>query len=198
MMTRGKPKSKETCIRTCIVSGEKRHKNELIKFSINPQDVVVPDILGKLPGRGLWLYCTRNNLEKAIERNMFNRAARQRVEIPDDLLYKVEGGLVERLIGLLAIARKSGLLVAGFEQVKTEIRTQKVSLLFHGSDGSKRQLSKLLPAETQLPLIRCLSSAELGKIFGRGLVMNLGVRSNGLVETIRLVSNRLTLFRNSL
>jgi len=195
-MSRGKPKSHETGIRTCIVTGEKRHQSELVKFITDPQGNIVPDIFGKLPGRGLWMYCTSNNLERAIAKNIFSRAARKHIEIPDNLLYKVECGLVERLVGLLAIARKSGLLIAGFERVQSEVRANKIIILFHGSDGSERQFSKIITAQRQFHVFNCLSSTEQGKVLGKDIVMYLGVRPGGLIEGISLAARRLSVMRS--
>ncbi len=194
-VSRGKSKSHDICIRTCVVTGEERHQSELIRFVLDPAGTLVPDIHGKLPGRGLWVRATRENLTTAVSRNLFGRAARRRVDVPDNLVYMLETGLVERLMGLLALARKSGLAVAGFEKVRGEIGTQKITLLLHGSDGSERQLGKLLATARDLRRNGCLSSAELGRVFGREFVMYLGVRPGKLADVVSLTAMKLSVLR---
>ena len=61
--------------RKCIVTGDVQPKSGLIRFVIGPDGQVVPDILGKLPGRGLYVTSDREVIEKA-KRGQFARAAR--------------------------------------------------------------------------------------------------------------------------
>ena len=41
--------------RRCIVSGAPFPKEALMRFCVNPQGVIVPDVAGCLPGRGIWV-----------------------------------------------------------------------------------------------------------------------------------------------
>ena len=49
----GKVKSRNDPERRCIVSGEAQPKRGLIRFAVSPDGILVPDILEKLPGRGI-------------------------------------------------------------------------------------------------------------------------------------------------
>ena len=55
----------------------------MIRFVLDPAGQVVPDVDGRLPGRGMWLSAERNVLNKAVGANVFARAARPpaRVEV---------------------------------------------------------------------------------------------------------------------
>src|SRR6056297_557202 len=72
--------------RKCIATGEVRPKHGLIRFAIGPEGQVVPDILEKLPGRGIWVSSTREALETAAKKGLFSRGAKQRVTVPDGLV----------------------------------------------------------------------------------------------------------------
>jgi len=62
----GKDKDRESGPdRKCIATGEVRPKAELIRFVVGPDDQLVPDLAGKLPGRGIWVTATRAALETA-------------------------------------------------------------------------------------------------------------------------------------
>ncbi len=64
-MTRGGRKDdSEGPERRCIVSGEVGPKAGLIRFVTGPDGTVLPDLLGKLPGRGFWVTSTREALAK--------------------------------------------------------------------------------------------------------------------------------------
>ena len=66
-MTRGGHKDENDDVeRKCIVTGEVQPKAGLIRFVIGPDNQVVPDILGKLPGRGIYVTADRAILEQVI------------------------------------------------------------------------------------------------------------------------------------
>ncbi len=71
--------------RRCIVTGESQPKGGLIRFVVGPDAQVVPDILGRLPGRGFYVAADRAAIEKAATKGLFARAARQPVTVPDGL-----------------------------------------------------------------------------------------------------------------
>ena len=51
--------------RKCIATGEVQPKNGLIRFVVGPESQIVPDVLEKLPGRGIWVSADREALDKA-------------------------------------------------------------------------------------------------------------------------------------
>ena len=117
-MTRGGHKDENDDVeRKCIVTGEVQPKAGLIRFVIGPDNQVVPDILGKLPGRGIYVTADRAILEQA-RKGQFSRSAKQAVTVPDGLLDEVERQIARRTVDLIALTRKAGRAVCGFEKVK--------------------------------------------------------------------------------
>jgi len=57
----------------------------MVRFVIGPDEEVVPDIKGCLPGRGFWLSARRDMVNTACAKNLFAKAARVRVVAPADL-----------------------------------------------------------------------------------------------------------------
>ena len=57
--------------RKCIATGEVQPKYGLIRFVVGPDQMVVPDVLEKLPGRGIWVAADRQALEKACKTGLF-------------------------------------------------------------------------------------------------------------------------------
>lgn len=151
--------------RSCIVTHAVKEKGELIRFVIGPNDTLVPDITGKLPGRGLYVLASRLTLAEAIAKRAFSRAAKTQVHIPDDLSAKVEAQLARRVGEALSLARKSGQVVMGFDQVEAAVKSGKVEALIHASDAGVDGVKKLSgytgPVFDQLP--RELLSEVLGK-----------------------------------
>jgi len=170
-------------MRKCIASGDLLPKAQMIRFVVGPDNAVVPDILGKLPGRGIWVSATRDALEKATAKNLFARAAKQTVTVSDDLVARVEAQLAQRLIDLIALARKSGLAVSGFEKVKDRLNKEDVKVLLQSSDGSERGKTKLWTPEGAR-YVGWLTTRELGQAFGRETVVHAAIGAGGLAPRV--------------
>lgn len=192
-MTRGgKEKLHGDPERRCIATGEVQPKRGLIRFAVSPDGVVVPDILEKLPGRGIWVAAERDALETAVRKGLFARAARQQVRVPDSLVDDVESALAKRLIEGISMARKAGKAVAGFEKVKDWLGREEVRILFQATDGSERGKSKLYPPGGRGSFFEVLTASELGLSFGRERVIHAALGFGGLTERIREDAIRLS------
>jgi len=165
--------------RKCIVTGEVQPKTGLIRFVVGPDDRVYPDIFGKLPGRGMYVSATRAALD-AASKGQFSRSAKQNVSVPDGLADDVERQVARRALDLIALTRKSGRAVCGFEKVKGWLAGgERVRVLLQASDGSERGKAKLWTPEGAR-YFGCFTSAELGLAFGRGSVIHGALAAGGL------------------
>ncbi|OIP86839.1 MAG: hypothetical protein AUK37_02495 [Rhodobacterales bacterium CG2_30_65_12] len=184
-MTRGgQPKSGDDGPeRRCIATGETQPRHGLVRFVVSPDGTVVPDLLGKLPGRGIWVAAERKAMEKAVLKGLFARAARQPVNVPEDLIAMVEEGLADRVVHLISLARKAGGAVAGYEKVKDWLVKDRAKVLIQASDGSERGKSKLSTPQNG-SFIGCLTAGELGLAFGRENVIHGALAGGGLTERV--------------
>jgi predicted RNA-binding protein YlxR (DUF448 family) len=192
-MTRGgREKTRDDPERHCIATGETHPKRGLIRFVVSPEGQVVPDLLGKLPGRGIWVAADRDALETAVRKNLFSRAARQQIAMPDGLLADVEAGLVRRVVDLLSMARKAGQAIAGFEKVKDWLAKEEAAILLQASDGSERGKSKLRPPGGKGSFFGVLTASEIGLAFGREHVIHAALAGGGLADRFREDAIRLS------
>lgn len=184
-MTRsGRDKTRDDPERRCISTGAVGPKQGLIRFVVGPGGDIVPDIAGKLPGRGIWVTADRAALDKAVAKGLFARAARRAVEVPGDLVALTEAALVRRVIGLISLARKAGDAVAGYEKVKDWLEKGRAAVLIQARDGSERGKAKLWPPEPdesgQDVFVGCLSAQEIGLAFGREHAIHAALAAGGL------------------
>ncbi|MCM2561933.1 RNA-binding protein [Lutimaribacter sp. EGI FJ00015] len=184
-MTRGgkKKASVDGAERKCIVTGETAPKAGLIRFVVGPDATIVPDLAEKLPGRGIWVSADRAAIDKAARKGLFSRAARTKVNAPDDLAERVEAMLARRVVDLLGLARKSGGAVAGFEKVKDWLAKDEAEVLIQASDGSGRGKSKLSTPQGGR-FIGWLTADELGLAFGRQNVIHVALAAGGLAPRV--------------
>jgi hypothetical protein len=171
-------------------------KAGLIRFVAGPDDTVVPDLAGRLPGRGMWVTADAATLRLAAGKGFFARAAKRPLRVPPDLAARVEALLAERLVELVALARKAGQAVAGLEKTKAALVAGQAALLLQAADGSARERGELRPPEGENTLVSCLFGHELGLSFGRDRVIHAAVLAGGLGDRIRDEALRLSGIRD--
>lgn len=174
--------------RRCIASGEVRPKQGLLRFAVGPDGVLVPDLAERLPGRGLWLTADPALLKKAIAKNLFAKAARQRVVLPEDLEARIGVLLRQRVLELLSLARRAGDLVAGHDKVRQRLESGAAALLLQAEDGAEDSCGRLARlAEGVRPgidIYRVLPAVELGAAIGREQAVHVAVDPGGLAERL--------------
>lgn len=176
----------------------------MIRFVVGPDDIVVPDIAGKLPGRGLWVTASREMVDLAVKKQAFAKAAKAKVLAPVDLSDQVEALLRRAILSLLGFARRAGALVQGYEKIKELLgapdAARTISALIEAADGAedgrKSILAKARAMSLPAPVIGCFTSAELSMALGLEHVIHAalaprrpdakGLASRILDETLRL------------
>ena len=167
--------------RRCIVSGESGGKDGLIRFVLDPEGQVVPDLAEKLPGRGLWVTAVREMVEKAALKGPFATAAKAPAKAGPALADLVERLLARRAADALGLARKAGALETGFEKVLTAIERGRIAALVEARDGAedgRRKLEQRLRVVKEqgilgdVPVLSPLWADEMGLALGRGNVIH--------------------------
>ncbi len=181
--------------RRCLVTGVVRPKAELLRFVLDPAGQVVPDIAGKLPGRGLWLTAQRDILGEAASKRVFARAAKAAAIVPAGLEDRVEALLAQRCIEILGLARRAGLAVAGFVRVKSALADGKVAVLVEATDAAADGQEKLAALAPALPRVSCLSGHEMGGAFGRDYAVHVALGKGRLATLFVEEARRLSGFR---
>lgn len=183
--------------RRCLVTGESRPVERLVRFAIGPDGALVPDIEGRLPGRGMWLSAERDVVNSALAKNLFAKAARRSVAAPGDLADRIESLLARRCVELLGMARRAAQVVAGFDQVRAALAEDSVGLLIEATDGSRDGRGKLGTLAPGVTIVEVLSSEELGSAFGRDRFVHVLVAPGRLADKLRVEAERLAGFRNT-
>lgn len=178
-----------------IADGETGDRETMVRFVIAPDGVVVVDLEGKLPGRGLWLAANRDVLQGARLTALFSRAAREKVIVPADLADRLESLLASRCQNLMGLARRAGLMVAGYEQVRGALRAGKAAVLIAASDGADDGRNKVRHLAPDLPLIDSLTSAEIGAALGAGAMVHAALTDGRLAREILTTADKLGALR---
>ncbi len=167
--------------RTCIVTRVAQAPEAMIRFVRGPDGSVVPDLRGKLPGRGAWVSARRETVETAIRKNLFSRAFKGPSPAASDLPDRVAGVLRDDLRQAIALANKAGCVVPGFTKVESAIAGEPgVAAVIHASeasaDGRRKVAAALMRrhggAISTVPIIDDLSEDELDMALGRDHVIH--------------------------
>ncbi len=179
-------------LRRCIVTRESGPKAAMLRFVLGPDREIVPDLAGKLPGRGMWLSARGDVLERAVSRGAFMRAARGPVTLPSDLRARIEDGLRARVRDLLGLSRRAGQSVSGWQAGREWLQAGRAGLLVQASDGSLAERARF--GGRDIPVVAPLLAAELGGVFGRDHTVHVVVAPGRLAEAIRDEAGRLAGF----
>lgn len=189
------PAQNRTAQRRCIVTGDVRAREELLRFVVDPSGQLIPDISGRAPGRGFWLSPDRDSVKAALSRKLFARAARRTLEINPALDRQVEELLVARCVDFIGLARRAGQAVAGFEKVRARLKQGEAGILLAALDGAadgREKLRRLAPGVTVLD---CLAADEMGRAFGRDHAVHAVLAPGALADKLELEARKLKGFR---
>lgn len=189
--------------RTCVVTGFEAEPEGLLRFALSPDGVVTPDILRRLPGRGVWTQVNRSVVAKAVQRKAFARGFKCEAKAEAALPDLVDRLLEDDALRFLSLVNKAGLVVAGAMKVESAIRGRGLVALVQASDGSSEGAAKLDrlvrgvhgDRDQNIPRINLFTSRQLDLALGRSNVihaaLNVGPASAAfLAKVARLVQYR--------
>ena len=160
--------------RTCIVTRKSGEKDDLIRFVAGPDGKVVPDLKRELPGRGCWVTPERSAVDKAVAKDLFSRALKQKVEADTGLGELVDMLLARQLAGMMNMAMKAGEFVTGSAKVDLAVRSGSALATFHAADAAADGVRKIDQARTAfmhlagedapIPSFRPFGAGEIGAL----------------------------------
>ncbi len=184
--------------RRCVATGEVRADADLIRFVVDPDGNLFPDVAARAPGRGVWVSATREAVQLAARKGGFSRGLKQAVRPPEGLDQLVEAALEKRVLDFLGMARRAGQVVAGFDQVDSALRKARPAWRIEACDGAadgRRKLDGLARVWGAIPVAGCLSGAQIGMAFGRDTVIHALLPPGRLADAFGVEVRRLAGFR---
>ena len=193
----------KSSLRRCLNSGEVKDPKQMVRFVLGPEGIVTPDVAGKLPGRGVWVSADAASLAGVIKSKAFVRGFKGKAKLEGDLAGLTAQLLGRRVLGLITMARKSGVIAMGFDQVQSMAREASTAFRIEASDGAAdgrgkiRTLAKAINRELGLAdpiVIGCFTAEQLGTALSRESVVHAAIKPGGLAATLRVEAQRLSGF----
>jgi len=188
-------------LRRCVLTRKSRPKDELLRFVLAPDGTIVPDLKERLPGRGVWLTAAEDSVAEAEKRNVFARALKANVKVPEGFAARVDRLLADAALGALALANKAGEVVFGTARFEEAIAKGKALALVHAREAADDGCRKLdgkfrgTEGEKALPAVRAFSSDELGLASGRTNVIHAALIQGGAALRFHAAASRLERYR---
>ncbi|MGB1863255.1 MAG: DUF448 domain-containing protein [Candidatus Puniceispirillum sp.] len=172
--------------RTCIATGQTLPTNNLIRFVASPDGVAVADLAERLPGRGAWVMADAASISKADSKGHFKRALGVGLANDGDDISHIMTMLRNRVLSLVAMARRSGIAFAGAGKLLVD---GTFDALLAAQDASERECRKLEKKLGVSWVSQTLTAAELGQIFGRDTIAYVGLRGAAARGGVALIGN---------
>ncbi len=214
------PADKAAAERTCALTRQPLTPEDGVRFVAGPDGAIAPDLARRLPGRGVWLTCSRAVVAEAARKGAFQRSLKRAVTVPDGLAELVEQLLVRRAIEGLSLANKAGLVTTGFTKVEIAVQRGACAFLLHASDAAADGVEKLdrklvsalandgptgqksgqksdRKADADTRIVDCLTSVELSLAIGRSNVVHAALSRGGAATRFSREAERLRRYRAS-
>ncbi|MBN8183170.1 RNA-binding protein [Roseibium aggregatum] len=200
------PRKSEPTERQCAVTREVQPVSALIRFVLDPQGEVVPDLKRVLPGRGVWITATKEVVAVAEKdrKKVFGRGFKGEASVEPGLADRVDALMERSALQALSMTRKAGELVTGYAKVEAALRQEDVAGLVHASNAAEDGVRKLaaLAAGTQehangCQIVRLFDSDQLDLALGRSNVIHAALLAGQASENFLSRVRDLERFRNS-
>ncbi len=179
-----------------LASRESGDCRGMLRFVVDHERRLVPDLAGRLPGRGFWVESNAQSVAQAVKRRAFDRQAGGTVAVPADLPALLERLLVQRCLDAIGLARRAGELISGFDQVAAVLATGAPGVLLEASDAAVHGRQKLRAKQGEGPVVDHFTRTELGRALGRDAVVHAWIKNGRLATRLTTDAAKLDGFRH--
>ena len=187
---------KETT-RKCIVSGMVYDKAQLLRFTVTPDGLVVPDFKKRLPGKGVYVLNSKKALQKAVDANLFAKALKLKAKAGGELMEQVENLLRKQALDAVSLARKAGDLISGMDKVVEALKKSKAAFLLEASDAGEDGHHRIMSYAKDIEIFSLFKIEELDKELAKENTVHLAFVKGNVAKMVREAFVRLTSFLNN-
>ena len=155
----------------CTVTKKMYPSENMIRFVLFPDNKYTLDLNYEFQGKEFFVLASQSTLARIKEFVGDIYEKQPRVE---NLVPRIDSIIVKRIVSLIALARKSGKVIIGYDKIQKLLLRNKIELLLQAKDGSESRRSGLALPKNQEYRVDCLSQKELGIPFRKDNVCNIG------------------------
>jgi predicted RNA-binding protein YlxR (DUF448 family) len=181
----------------CIVNDCARRVNDMVRVLLSPDKIIVADLDEKLPGQFVTVTVSKETFKRAVWRNSFTTAFREKTETPSDFVETLELNILKKCLQLLGLCKKAGLLTHGFAKCEEWFHQGQSTLYVAASDASDNGVKKLDKPHKGVIKFGELSSAQLSAALGEQTIMHVALRDHALSDQFKIWHRKLSLIRGN-
>ena len=167
--------------------------NQMIRFIISDNNFLIPDLYNNFKGKEFFVKSSKEELKIFSENinekytKLFNK---------NNIVEVIENIILKHIIGIIGLARKAKKVVIGFDEIKIQLKKNKIFLLLQAENFSKKREKQINLPVYQNCKLNCLTKEELGIAFGKKKIANIGFLKSSFINSIISDSYRLQSLRN--
>ena len=155
--------------------------NQMIRFIISDNNFLIPDLYNNFKGKEFFVKSTKEELiifsENINERytKLFNK---------NNIVEVIENIILKHIIGIIGLARKAKKVVIGFDEIKIQLKKNRVYLLLQARNFALKREKQIKLPIYQKYKINCLTKEELGLAFGKKNIANVGFLKSSFINPL--------------
>lgn len=186
--------------RRCVATRTSAPKDTLLRLVLGPDGAPLVDLLGRAPGRGVYVRPERAAFEEALSPRGLARAFKGAARPLGDeelaaLVESTVARLEARVLELLTLARRAGKIEIGMDAALRAASQEGPGTVFVTAKDLSERSARALPAEARV--VAVADKATIGARLGREEVGIVAVRPSVFTERISGEAERLRMLSSS-
>ena len=155
--------------------------NQMIRFIISDNNFLIPDLYNNFKGKEFLVKSTKEELKIFSENinekytKLFNK---------NNIVEVIENIILKHIIGIIGLARKAKKVIIGFDEIKIQLKKNKIYLLLQAENFSKKREKQITLPVYQNCKLNCLTKEELGIAFGKKNISNVGFLKSSFINPL--------------
>ena len=155
--------------------------NQMIRFIISDNNFLIPDLYNNFKGKEFFVKSTKEEL-KIFSENINERYTK--LFNKNNIVEIIENIILKHIIGIIGLARKAKKVVIGFNEIKIQLKKNKIYLLLQAENFSKKREKQINLPVYQNCKLNCLTKEELGIAFGKKNISNVGFLKSSFINPL--------------
>ncbi len=166
-------------------------EDEFIKFSLSPDNRLVPDLHDNLPGKSIWVRANRAQIGYILEGEDVKAHFGVSHLFSKDLVFLIQKLLRKKIINSISLTKKAGYLAIGLDKIKTQLIERKHCLIVVAKGAKSLKNYSLFSSGSISCCENLLYQKDLEKSTGANNVKYIGILSKNFKKTIQVDLNKL-------
>ena len=166
-------------------------ENDFIKFSLSPDNMLVPDLHNNLPGRSIWVPANKKLITYIQERDDVKAHFGVSRLFSSDLVHLVKKILRKKILNNISLTKKAGYLAIGLDTIKTQLIEKKHCLIIVAIGAKSLRRYSVFSSNNVSCFENLLYQEDLEKSTGKNNVKYVGILSKNFKKTIQVDLNKL-------